>query len=154
MNEKYSYVYQNLSLFEIGYHIRCLPTPRRQLFNILVAATGLTPNSVKMMLCPSKDSYLPSMEARDKIATTLGKPVQELFSADRLCVNSLCNIYKELSSKNIEYIEFIDCLSKGTGVTPKTVRKWLTHQRVPTQKVREEIANILGIPINQLFPDD
>ena len=124
------YIDDAMSLYEIGKLLKALPSPRRQFFDNIVAVSGLSPNSVKMMLSSTVQGYIPRKEIREKIATNLGKDVDELFSDDRKNESSLYSLYIRLKARKVEYNEFVHILSKATGVTPKTVTKWLANKKI------------------------
>ena len=154
MNTLEKYLRMPLSLYEIGDVLTNLPTPRRRLFNIIVAVSGLTPNTVRMILSPTPGGYMPPPEIRSKIAKALKRDVDILFPEDRRQSGSLFELYSGLPAKKIELHQFIDLLSRSTRAAPKTVHKWLRQNKVPKKGSRIDIARAIGVPINQLFPDE
>lgn len=154
MNVLDKYLRMPLSLYEIGDALAVLPTPRRRLFNLIVAVSGLTPNTVKMILSNTAEGYVPAIEIRKRISKALGKNTDELFAEDRSQDGSMFRLYKGLSAKKIELHQLVRLLSQATRASPKTVRKWLRQHNVPKRVARKEIANALGMPITQLFPQE
>lgn len=154
MNTLEKYLRMPLSLYEIGEVLTNLPTPRRRLFNLIVAVSGLTPNTVRMILSPTPDGYMPSAEIRGKIAKALRKDVDILFPEDRRQPGSIFELYSGLPAKKIELHQFIDLLSHATRAAPKTVRKWLGQNKVPKKGTRKDIARAIGVSIIQLFPEE
>lgn len=154
MNTLEKYLRMPLSLYEIGDVLTNLPTPRRRLFNLLIAISGLSPNTVRMILSPTANGYMPSIEIRSKIAKALRKDVDILFPEDKRQHGSIFELYSSLSAKKIELHQFIELLSQTTRAAPKTVRKWLKQKKVPKKGSRKDIARAIGVSIFQLFPDE
>ena len=154
MNTLEKYLRMPLSLYEIGDMLTNLPTPRRRLFNLIVAVTGLTPNTVRMILSPTPNGYIPSSEIKRKIAKALRKDVNTLFPENRRQSGSIFELSSALPAKKIEFHQFIDLLSRITKAAPKTVRKWLSQNKVPKKGIRKDIARTIGVSIIQLFPEE
>lgn len=140
-----------LSLFEMADRIRTMPSPRKKLFQQIVAASGLSPNTVKMLLCPSS-SFYPKDSVRRLIAKAMKGEVKDLFPGDRLQAGSIANVYSCLPSRNIDYLTFVDLLAHITRSSKQTVQKWLKTRRVPSKYAREAIAEFIGVSNLQLFP--
>lgn len=143
-----------LSLFEMADRIKAIPSPRKRFFHQLVITTGLSPNTVKMILCPTTSGIYPKKHIRHKIAEFMRMDVNQLFPADRTHTGSIVDVYLRLSPNGIEYQNFIFLLSLATHSRQKTVRKWLKVRRVPMQGARTAIAQVMGVSISQLFPLD
>lgn len=141
-----------LSLFEMADEIRDIPSPRKRFFQFIVAVTGLTPNTVKMILCSTSAGIYPKEDIRNKIVKALGTDVRILFPEKRRQPGSIVSIYSGLSSKKVDFHRFIGLLSETTGSSVKTVRKWLKARRVPGNFAKKEIARVIGVSIVQLFP--
>lgn len=141
-----------LSLFEMADEIRDIPSPRKRFFQFIVAVSGLTPNTVKMILCSTSVGIYPKEDIRNKIAKALGTDVRILFPEKRRQSGSIVSIYSGLSSKKVDFHRFIRLLSETTGSSVKTVRKWLKARRVPGNFAKKEIARVIGVSIIQLFP--
>ncbi len=141
-----------LSLFEMADRIRDIPTPRKRFFQLVVAASGLAPNTVKMILCSTRAGIYPGERIRKRIALALKKDVNALFPADRLQAGSIADVYSGLPSKKIDYHRFVCLLSDATHLSRKTVWKWLKIRRVPTNSAKARIAGLIGVSITQLFP--
>lgn len=154
MNTLEKYLRMPLSLYEIGDVLTTLPSPRKQLFNLLVAVTGLAPNTVKMILCSTKAGFIPPRETCRKIAKALCKSEEALFPEDRTQKGSLVDLYTSLSAKKVELHQFVNMISISTRASPKTVRKWLKQRRVPGRTARKDIARAIGVSIVKLFPQE
>lgn len=141
-----------LSLFEMADRIKVIPSPRKRLFHQLVTTTGLSPNTVKMILCSTTSGIYPKRRIRHKIAEFMGIDVNQLFPADRTQTGSIVDVYLRLSPNGIEFQNFIFLLSLATHSKQKTVRKWLKARKVPMQGARIAIAQVIGVSISQLFP--
>lgn len=141
-----------LSLFEMADEIRDIPSPRKRFFQFIVVVTGLTPNTVKMILCSTSAGIYPKKDIRNKIAKALGTDALILFPEKRRQVGSIVSIYSGLSPKKVDFHRFIELLSETTGSSVKTVRKWLKARRVPANFAKKEIAKVIGVSIVQLFP--
>lgn len=141
-----------LSLFEMADRIRDIPSPRKRFFQLVITISGLTPNTVKMILCPTSSGIYPKEHIRKKIASSMKMDVNKLFPADRLQSGSIVDIYIQLSSKRMEYHSFIYLLAEASHTKQKTVKKWLKARRVPASSVQYAIAQVIGVSISQLFP--
>lgn len=146
------YLRMPLTLFEMGEMISNLPSPRKRFFQIILAVSGLSPNTVKMILCSTQTGIYPRVAVCKKIAKALGKDESVLFPSERIQSGSLVDTYRQLSAKKVEMHQFIDLLSTATRASPKTVRKWLKRQKVPSNVARRDIAKVIGASIEQLFP--
>lgn len=143
-----------MSLYEIGDALSNLPAPRRQFFNKIVAVSGLSPNSVKMLLCSTQAGYVPGKTVRKKIAVAINRNESILFPEDRKQYGSIVYIYQNLSTQKTELQHFIKKVAQATRASPKTVRKWLKQRRVPSGYVRKRIAEAISMSIVQLFPQE
>lgn len=152
MNHLEGFLRMPLSLFEMADRIKVIPSPRKRLFHQLVTTTGLSPNTVKMILCPTTSGIYPKKRIRHKIAEFMGMDVNQLFPADRTQTGSIVDVYLRLSPNGIEFKNFIFLLSLATHSKQKTVRKWLKARKVPMQGARIAIAQVIGVSISQLFP--
>lgn len=148
------YLRMPMSLYAIGDALTTLPSPRKRLFNLILSATGLKPNTVKMILCSTDSGYTPSAEVKRSISRALGKSAEMLFPEDRRRAGSLVDLYKKRSSKKLELHLFLNLLSKPARASPKTVRRWLVERRVPDTEIREDISKVIGVSILQLFPPE
>lgn len=141
-----------LSLFDMAEKISNIPSPRKRFFQLIVAVTRLSPNTVKMILCSTTTGIYPKQDIRNIISTSLGKEVGVLFPKNRTQAGSLVGIYLNLSPKKLEFHRFIDMLSECTGSSEKTIRKWLKARRIPRDLPMRKIAKAIGVSIAQLFP--
>lgn len=148
------YLRMPLSLFEMADKIKSIPSPKKSFFQRIVSISGLTPNTVKMILCHTPSVFYPNEDICRQIAKSLKMEVGKLFPHDRLQSGSIADIYAHISSKRTEYHKFIVLLSEATHSKPKTVRKWLKSRRVPTSAAQYAIAQVIGVSISQLFPQD
>lgn len=152
MNYLENFLRMPLSLFELADRIRDIPSPRKRLFQLVVTISGLTPNTVKMILSPSSSGIYPSENICEKIAAFMKMDVKRLFPADRQQRGSIVDIYSHLPKKNIEYLRFVNLLCEASHSRRKTVKKWLKARRVPRSSARYAIAQVIGVSITQLFP--
>lgn len=141
-----------LSLFDMAERISNIPSPRKRFFQLIVAVTRLSPNTVKMILCSTTTGIYPKQDIRNRISATLGKEVGVLFPKNRTQAGSLIDIYLNLSPKKLEFHRFIDMLSECTGSSEKTIRKWFKARRIPGDLPMRKIAKAIGVSIAQLFP--
>ena len=141
-----------LSLFELADRIRDIPSPRKRLFQLVVTISGLTPNTVKMILSPSSSGIYPSEHIRERIAALMKMDINRLFPANRQQRGSIVDIYLHLPKKNIEYLRFVNLLCEASHSHRKTVKKWLKVRNVPRSSARYKIAEVIGVSISQLFP--
>lgn len=148
------YLRMPLSLFEMADKIKSIPSPKRSFFQRIVSISGLTPNTVKMILCHTPSVFYPNEDICRQIAKSLKMDASKLFPLDRLQSGSLADIYFHISSKRTEYQKFIVLLSEAAHSKPKTVRKWLKSRRVPTSTAQYAIAQVIGVSISQLFPQE
>ncbi len=152
MNYLENFLRMPLSLFELADRIRDIPSPRKRLFQLIVTISGLTPNTVKMILSPSSSGIYPSEHIRERIAAFMKMDVNRLFPANRQQRGSIVDIYLHLPKKNIEYLRFVNLLCEASHSHRKTVKKWLKVRNVPRSSVRYKIAEFIGVSISQLFP--
>lgn len=152
MNYLENFLRMPLSLFELADRIKDIPSPRKRLFQLVVTISGLTPNTVKMILSPSSSGIYPSEPIRERIAAFMKVDVNRLFPADRQQRGSIVDIYSNLPQKNIEYLRFVNLLCEVSHSRRKTVKKWLRTRRVPKSSARYAIAQVIGVSISQLFP--
>lgn len=141
-----------LSLYKMGDIVDRISSPRRQLFQLIVKVSGLTPNTVKMILCATSAGMNPREEICKKIARQLGRNADTLFPEVRGQPGSLVYLYQHLPGYKVEKKTLIDLLSQATGVKAKTVKEWLKNRRVPSYLARYRIAEAIGVSIVQLFP--
>lgn len=142
-----------LSLFEMADRIKDIPSPRKTLFHQLVIASGLAPNTVKMILCSTKSGLYPKRSVRKRIAKAMNRDVKILFPDDRLQKGSIVNVYSCLPSKNGDFQRFVRLLSEATHSSRTTVMRWLKTRRISSEYARKAIAEAIGVSISQLFPD-
>lgn len=152
MNYLENFLRMPLSLFELADRIRDIPSPRKRLFQLVVTISGLTPNTVKMILSPSSSGIYPSEHIRERIAAFMKMDVNRLFPANRQQRGSIVDIYLHLPKKNIEYLRFVNLLCEASHSHRKTVKKWLKVRNVPRSSARYKIAEFIGVSISQLFP--
>lgn len=152
MNYLENFLRMPLSLFELADRIRDIPSPRKRLFQLIVTISGLTPNTVKMILSPSSSGIYPSEHVRERIAAFMKMDVNRLFPTNRQQRGSIVDIYLHLPKKNIEYLRFVNLLCETSHSHRKTVKKWLKVRNVPRSSVRYKIAEFIGVSISQLFP--
>ena len=152
MNYLENFLRMPLSLFELADRIRDIPSPRKRLFQLIVTISGLTPNTVKMILSPSSSGIYPSEHIRVRIAAFMQMDDNRLFPANRQQRGSIVDIYLHLPKKNIEYLRFVNLLCEASHSHRKTVKKWLKVRNVPRSSVRYKIAEFIGVSISQLFP--
>lgn len=148
------YLRMPLSLFEMADKIKSIPSPKRSFFQCIVSISGLTPNTVKMILCHTPSAFYPNEDICRQIAKSLKIDVGKLFPLNRLQSGSIADLYFHISSKGTEYHKFIVLLSEATHSKPKTVKKWLKSRRVPTRAAQYAIAQAIGVSISQLFPQE
>lgn len=152
MNYLENFLRMPLSLFELADRIRDIPSPRKRLFQLVVTISGLTPNTVKMILCPSSSGIYPSEKICERIADFMKMDINRLFPSDRQQSGSIVDIYFRLPSRNIDYLRFVNLLCEASHSSQKTVKKWLKARKVPRSSVRYAIAKVIGVSISQLFP--
>lgn len=140
-----------LLLFEMADRIRKIPSPRKRLFQLIVTASGLAPNTVKMVLCSTSSGSYPKEEICKRIAKALNTDIKVLFPTDRLQAGSIVNVYLRCSPKNIDYHRFVGMLSDATCASRKTVMKWLKARRIPPKYAKYAIAEVIGVSISQIF---
>ena len=138
------------TLFQIADELAELPTPRQRFFEFIVSASGLSPNTVRRILCATRSGTNPQSSTRVKISEAIGEPVDVLFPKDRCQEGSLVWEYYDHSNKHIEYAQFIEILRVSTDKEESTVRGWLSKRRVPESN-RKRIAVALKLPIETLF---
>lgn len=152
MNYLENFLRMPLSLFELADRIRDIPSPRKRLFQLVVTISGLTPNTVKMILSPSSSGIYPSEHICERIAAFMKMDVNRLFPTDRQQRGSIVDIYLHLPKKNTEYLRFVNLLCEASHSRRKTVKKWLKARNVPRSSARSAIAQVIGVSISQLFP--
>lgn len=152
MNCLENFLRMPLSLFELADRIRDMPSPRKRLFQFVVTISGLSPNTVKMILCSSSSGIYPNKHICERIAAFMKVDVNRLFPADRQQRGSIVDIYSNLPKKNMEYLRFVNLLCEVSHSRRKTVKKWLKARRVPKSSARYAIAQVIGVSISQLFP--
>lgn len=152
MKDIEKYLRLPLTLFEIGDVLAALPSPRKRFFHHIISVSGLSPNTVKMILCYSDAGIYPSIYVQRKIAKALKGDISTLFPEKRTQENSIADIYQKLSSKRTEYEQFLILLSTATDTHIKTVKKWLSKRSVPKAYNQRRIARVIGVSIHKLFP--
>lgn len=152
MNCLENFLRMPLSLFELADRIRDMPSPRKRLFQFVVTISGLSPNTVKMILCSSSSGIYPNKHICERIAAFMNMDINRLFPADRQQSGSIIDIYSHLPKKNMEYLRFVNLLCEVSHSRRKTVKKWLKARRVPKSSARYAIAQVIGVSISQLFP--
>ena len=151
MNKIKQYISMPLSFFEMVDILSQLPSPRKKFFELIVNSTGLSPNTVTMVLSSTDNGFTPSEETRCKIAELLGCDVDELFPEQRNARGSLIHKYQALSSHKVEYQKFIRYIASVAEVSPATVKTWISKRRVPRLVVQRRIAKAMDRSIEKLF---
>lgn len=65
----------------------------------------------------------------------------------------LKDYYKELGKKSTPQKEFREMVASTCGVSVMTVFRWLSGEVVPDKLKREKVAEVTGLPVEELFPD-
>ena len=60
--------------------------------------------------------------------------------------------YDKLVALKTPAQEFREGVAEACGVTEKTVYSWLSGEIIPEKLKREKIAELTGIPADELFP--
>ena len=64
----------------------------------------------------------------------------------------LNDYYKQLRDQPAPQREFREKIAAACGVSEMTVYRWLSGEIVPEKLKREKIAEITGLPVEELFP--
>lgn len=61
--------------------------------------------------------------------------------------------YETLRKQPVPCDDLRKRIAEGCGVSEKTIYRWLTGEVIPDKLKREKIAEIIGQPVDVLFPN-
>lgn len=64
---------------------------------------------------------------------------------------NLKEFYSDLQNQPTPQKEFRDKIASACGVTEMTVYRWLSGEIIPEKLKREKIAELTGLPVDELF---
>lgn len=152
MKSYLKFVRSHQSLVELAALLVELPSRRSSFFNFLVKETGLPPNTLKMVLCPTSSGVRLSATLAKKVSLALGLSEEVLFPMNRCAAKSLISLYAQQSYQSIEYEELVEDLRFLTGRSRQAVISWLYGRHSPRCYSQKIIGELLGQPVSSLFP--
>lgn len=152
MKSYMKYVKAHQTLVELAAILVKLPSPRTEFFNFLTRLTGLSPNTVKMVLCSTPSGTTLSQPLMKKVSKELNVPVETLFPANRAATGSLVSIHEDKSNQPLEYEELIEDILSLTKASRQAVISWIYGRHYPRPYSQRVIAELLNQPVAFLFP--
>lgn len=65
---------------------------------------------------------------------------------------ALKEYYQDLGKQSSPQQEFRKKVARECGVTELTVYRWLSGEMIPHKLKQEKIAELTGVPVDELFP--
>lgn len=146
------YLHKNQSFREILATLMNIPSPKSQLFNLLLSHLDLKPSYLRMVLCPTPSGKDLGMECKRKISNMLQLPLDILFPTERGAFGSLIHIYSHLQPTPLEYLEFLKDIRWETGADRRVVTRWALGKHKPSKSRQRILAGMLNTSPSTLFP--
>lgn len=146
------HIKNNQTFYGIVKTLSVLPSPKAQLFNLLLSQLQIKPAYLRMVLCSTASGKELGSRCKNKVASILQIPTDSLFPPERGAAGSLIHIYSNLESTSIEYLDFLNDLGAQTGASRGLVAKWASGKHKPSKSRQRIIAKLLDIPSSILFP--